>query len=126
MAIQPTAPVDRQVIQGYGPGRFRINGVEHRGSLIVTPAATVPWAATEAVLGDADIAAILVAARGAEVLLLGAGPRMILVAPDRRERLRAAGLVLDVMDTGAACRTYNVLMAEGRLVAAALIALPPA
>jgi len=124
MAIQPTVPADRQVIQGYGPGRFRVNGVEHRGSILITPAATVRWAADEARLDDAQIAEILAAAGGAEVLLLGSGPRIVFVPPERRLKLRDAGLVLDVMDTGAACRTYNVLMAEGRLVAAALIALP--
>lgn len=124
MAIQPTIPADRQVIQGYGPGRFRVNGVEYRGSIIITPAATVSWPATEALLDDAQVADILAAAGGAQVLLLGAGPRIVFVPPARRQRLRDAGLVLDVMDTGAACRTYNVLMAEGRLVAAALVALP--
>lgn len=124
MAIQPVVPSDRQVIQGYGPGRFRVNGIEHRGSVIITPAATVPWSASDPALDDAGIAEILAAARGAEVLLLGAGLRIAFVRPERRQRLRAEGLVLDVMDTGAACRTYNVLMAEGRLVAAALVALP--
>jgi uncharacterized protein len=123
MAIQPALPADRRVIQGYGPGRFRVNGVEHLGSIIITPAAVIPWSATDATLDDARTAEILAAARGAEVLLLGAGPRMVLVPPDRRQALRSAGLVLDVMDTGAACRTYNVLMTEGRLVAAALVAL---
>ena len=123
MAILPEIPADRQVIQGYGPGRFRVNGVEHAGSIIITPAATVAWSATTSTLDETTIAEILAAAGGAGVLLFGAGPRMVLLPPDQRQRLRAAGLVVDVMDTGAACRTYNVLMMEGRLVAAALVAL---
>ncbi|BBK30901.1 uncharacterized protein EDC65_1661 [Stella humosa] len=123
MAVQPAAPVDRQVIQGYGTGRFRVNGIEHAGSIIITPAAVVPWSATDARLDDATIDEILRAAAGAEVLLLGAGSRIVLLPPAQRQALRAAGLVVDVMDTGAACRTYNVLMMEGRLVAAALVAL---
>jgi uncharacterized protein len=60
-------------------------------------------------------------ARAVELLLFGQGPRMLLVPPALRQGLREAGIVLEPMDTGAACRTYNVLMAEGRLVAAALI-----
>jgi uncharacterized protein len=58
-----------------------------------------------------------------EVLLLGVGARNQLVPEDLRRGLRDAGIVLDAMDTGAACRTYNVLMAEDRRVAAALIVL---
>ena len=59
-----------------------------------------------------------------EILLLGCGPRMAPVPRPLRETLRAAGIVIEAMDTGAACRTYNVLMSEGRRVAAALIAVP--
>jgi uncharacterized protein len=58
-----------------------------------------------------------------EVLLLGTGTRHEFVPPSLRRRLRDAGIVIDTMDTGAACRTYNVLVAEDRRVAAALIAL---
>lgn len=58
-----------------------------------------------------------------KVLLVGCGRRMTLLAPDLRKALRDAGLVVDVMDTGAACRTYNVLLGEKRPVAAALIAV---
>jgi uncharacterized protein len=58
-----------------------------------------------------------------EVLLLGVGSRNAPVPAVLRKQLRDAGIVLDSMDTGAACRTYNVLMAEDRRVAAALIAL---
>ena len=55
------------------------------------------------------------------VLLLGCGARMVLVPPALREALRAAGVVIEPMDTGGACRTYNVLLAEDRQVAAALL-----
>jgi uncharacterized protein len=58
-----------------------------------------------------------------ELLLLGCGPRMALIPSTLRAALRAKGIVLEPMDTGAACRTYNVLAAEGRKVAAALIAV---
>jgi uncharacterized protein len=56
-------------------------------------------------------------------MLLGCGPRMLLLPPPLRQTLRAAGIVSEVMDTGAACRTYNVLLAEGRQVCAAMLAV---
>ena len=58
-----------------------------------------------------------------EFLVLGCGPRAVFIAPDIRAALKAAGLALEVVDTGSACRIYNVLLAEGRRVAAALIPL---
>ena len=56
-----------------------------------------------------------------EVLLFGCGPRMTLVKPSLRQAIRDNGVAMDPMDTGAACRTYNILLSEGRRVAAALI-----
>ncbi len=65
-----------------------------------------------------------VVARGdVEILLLGCGRRMGILPPALRQGLRASGIVVDAMDTGAACRTYNVLLAEERRVAAALIGI---
>ena len=58
-----------------------------------------------------------------ELLLIGTGARMSQIDRELRQTLRADGVVIEAMDTGAACRTYNVLMAEGRRVAAALIAV---
>ena len=54
---------------------------------------------------------------------MGCGPRAILIPPDKRAELKRAGLALEVVDTGSACRIYNVLLAEGRRVAAALVPL---
>ncbi|MGH6796969.1 MAG: MTH938/NDUFAF3 family protein, partial [Roseiarcus sp.] len=65
----------------------------------------------------------VIARGGVEILLLGCGPRMAPVPPALRQGLRVAGIVVDAMDTGAACRTYNVLLSEDRRVAAALLAL---
>jgi len=56
-----------------------------------------------------------------EVLLIGCGPRMVLLPSALRRQIREAGIGMDAMDTGAACRTYNVLISEGRRAAAALI-----
>jgi len=66
---------------------------------------------------------VLAAEPPVEVLLVGCGSAMALIDPDLRDAARARGVALEPMDTGAACRTYNVLMAEDRRVAAALIAV---
>jgi uncharacterized protein len=66
---------------------------------------------------------VIAASRQIEILLVGSGARFALLAPDVRRSLQERGLSVDAMDTGAACRTYNILRAEGRRVAAALIAV---
>ncbi len=122
MDITPLVARDRQVIESYGPSGFRVSGVAHDGAILVLPQATQPWpVASIADATAANLAPIVDAA--IEILLLGCGKRMALVPPALREELRARGIVVDAMDTGAACRTYNVLLAEDRRVAAAL--LPP-
>lgn len=124
MDINPVVPADRQRIEGYGPGNFRISGARHRGSVLVFPNRTLAWH-VEAVaeLTLESLAAVLDAEPRVELLLIGCGARHVLLSADLRAGLRAAGIALEAMDTGAACRTYNVLMAEDRRVAAALIAL---
>lgn len=126
MDITPLIPADRQFIDGYGPGRFRVAKTVYETPLIVFPEATHSWP----VAGFADLSAdsfqiVLDAPVMPEILLLGAGPTMQLFPSALRRALKERGVtaVIDVMDTGAACRTYNVLLAEGRLVAAALLPL---
>lgn len=117
-------PRDRQLIQTYGPGRFRISDVDHSGAVLVLPQRTVAWAVAAATdIAPDNLAAVLEVAPAVEVLVVGCGARASFIPPARRAALKAHGIVLEVMDTGAACRTYNVLMAEGRRVAAALIAV---
>jgi len=118
--VTPLVPKDRQVIDSYSADGFRVSGILHRGAILVLPRATVAWpvaAMTEISLES--LAPIL----GGElrVLLLGCGKRMLPVPPALRQALRERGIVIDPMDTGAACRTYNVLLAEDRRVAAALL-----
>lgn len=118
-------PAQRQIVQGYGPGRFRISEVEHTGPVLVGPEATFRWPVSDAAALAPDNLAPLLAVRPAlEILIVGCGARAVFVAPAMRAALKAAGLGLEVMDTGAACRTYNVLLAEGRRVGAALIPVP--
>lgn len=124
MEITPSIPGDRQVIAGYGPNLFRISGVVHTSSVIVFTDRTMAWPVTAmGELAMESFASVCSAEPAVEVLLLGVGPQNLPVPSALRRALRDAGIVLDSMDTGAACRTYNVLMAEDRRVAAALIAL---
>jgi len=123
MDLTPTIPGDRQVVESYGAGGFRVTGFDYAGSILVFPDATLLWEVTDiAGVTTASLEPIF-AHGGVEILLLGCGARMVPVAPALRQALKAAGIVADAMDTGAACRTYNVLMAEDRRVAAALIRL---
>lgn len=118
-------PEDRQVIQSYGEGRFRVSNATYEGAVLILPDRTVPWPADAiAGLAAADFAAILAVRPPVEILLLGCGKRAEMPPAALRRELRQAGIVMEVMDTGGACRTYNVLLAEGRRVAAALLPLP--
>lgn len=124
MDVTPLIPAGRQIIESYGDGRFRVSGTVHAASILVFPDRTLPWAARAAAdisLENLDEVAKAAAAGNVDVLLIGCGTRMAQIPGDLRRALRAAGIVIEPMDTGAACRTYNVLMAEGRRVAAALI-----
>jgi uncharacterized protein len=125
--ITPSVAPDRQVIEAYGSAGFRVSGVAYAGAVIVFPDKTVAWPATAMNDVTVDSLAPLAARAGTEeaieILLLGCGRHMALVPPAVRVELRRVGIVIDAMDTGAACRTYDVLLTEGRRVAAAL--LPP-
>ena len=120
MDITPIIPGDRMIIVGYGPGRFRISGQVHETPVIVFLDEIATWSATE--VGEIDAESLAQAAeKGVEVMLVGTGAKMHLLPPEVRRALREQGIGVEVMETGAACRTYNILMAEGRHVAAALL-----
>ncbi len=117
-------PAQVQVIRTYGPGRFLISDRDWREPVLVTPTVTTPWTVTRAEdFSAASLAALKAAPTPTELLVLGCGARAVFVPPALRAELKAAGLALEVVDTGSACRIYNVLLAEGRRVAAALIPL---
>jgi uncharacterized protein len=123
--LSPRIPAGRQVIQSYGEGRFRIAGTDHAGSVLVFPDRTLAWPVIA--MDGVNLDSLLEVTRPGvrvEVLLVGTGLRMALLPADLRAALRTHGVVVDAMDTGAACRTFNVLLAEERRVAAALIAVP--
>ena len=98
--------------------------MDFNGSIIVTSRATIIWPIVSMDQITAEDFQPLIGETGAfDVCLLGCGDRMMPIPRELRLALKAAGLSIDPMDTGAACRTYNVLMGEGRAVAAALIAI---
>jgi len=120
MDITPLVAADRPLIQAYGDGAFRILGQQHAGSLILLPNGVHRWSGD---LSAEGLAPVLAVSETVEMLLIGCGPSMTLVSPDLRQTLREHGIVSEPMDTGAACRTWNVLLTEDRRVAAALVAV---
>jgi uncharacterized protein len=114
----------RHQIDAYGNGGFRFGGMSHRGSMLALPSGMRAWpVASLAEIDEAALAPILAEAGAIEILLIGAGADPAFIEERVRAPLAAAGIRLDVMQTGAAARTYNVLLAEDRRVAAALIAV---
>ena len=124
MDITPPVAADRQLIQGYGDGGFRVSGARHKGSILVLPRQTLFWSITDiADLTVDELAPVRDAVEPVSVLLLGCGRGGGLITTQLRAQVRKWGVVIEAMGTGAACRTYNVLLAEDRDVAAALIAI---
>ncbi len=115
----------RQVaIDGYGPRFFHFHGMSHAGSILALPSGVRPWhVETPADLSAATLAPILAEAGAFELLFLGTGRDPAHLPEPLKAALRAAGLRFELMPTAAAAATYNVLLSEGRLVGAALIAL---
>jgi len=109
---------------GYGGGYVRLGVVEYRESLLVTPERIVTGWALGGFdqLSEADFEAL--AALAPEVALLGTGASLRFPHPRLTRALVEAGIGLEVMDTPAACRTFNILAAEGRKVAAAILVEP--
>jgi uncharacterized protein len=102
-------------IEGYGPGFFRIGGVIHEGALALLPAGPEPWRGLD------DLRPFLALAGQIELVIIGTGADFTFLPPGIRSSLEGAGLGVEIMSTGAACRSYNVLLAEQRRLAAALI-----
>lgn len=125
MDITPVISPTRQAITGYGAGIFKINGQETAGSLLISPTWTLPWAVTEPahITLESLLPLLENPAVPVELLLIGTGSAMTPPPADLRAALRTRNIALEFMDTGAACRTYNVLLGEERRVGAALIAL---
>lgn len=116
-------PAGRPVIERYGPGGFLIAGTIHPGAVLLLPDRVVDWHVTDFATLTPEDFRLVAEFGGVEILLLGTGRRMTMAPRPLKDALRQVGIVLDAMDTGAACRTYGVLAAEGRHVVAALLPL---
>lgn len=123
------APEERHLpqrvpIDGYGEGGFRFGGMSHRGSLLVVPAGVFAWAPTApSEIDEHSLARVISAAGEIDLLIVGMGGDPRPLPKPLRARLADAGVRFDTMATGSACSTYNLLLDEGRRVAAALIAV---
>lgn len=114
----------RAPIDAYGNGGFRFAEMSHRGSILCLPSGIYGWEPIDrANLVPEDFARVFAEAGTVEVLLVGMGALLQPLPRDLRAALKEARISADPMSTGAAVRTYNVLLAEDRAVAAALIAV---
>lgn len=114
----------RAPIDAYGNGGFRFAEMSHRGSILCLPSGIYGWdPADPASLTAGDFTKLLDEASDIQILLVGSGNDLRPLAPAVRAIFKEKGISADPMSTGAAVRTYNVLLAEDRLVAAALIAV---
>lgn len=125
MDVTPLVPKGRQLIQSYGDGGFRISGTRHEGSVWILPEQTIVWPVNALVDADPESLKELIAlsAQHVRILLIGTGKSMLPLPSSWRAMAREANVSIEGMDTGAAARTYNVLLTEEREVAAALIAV---
>lgn len=124
MEITSAIPFGAVLVESYRAGRFRVGGRTHDGSILILPDRVHAWPVGRGdEITEASLAAVLEATKPPELLLIGCGAQTVLLPAALRQRFRSAGIGLDAMATPAACRTFNVLVSEGRAVAAALVAL---
>jgi uncharacterized protein len=111
-------------IEAYGNGGFRFAGMSHRGSLLCFPDGIWAWPVTGlADLTPGSLSPAFVRAKDLDFFLIGGGGDLWVLPDPLRAQFRDAGLAVDAMTTGAAVRTYNILLAENRRVGAGLIAV---
>ena len=120
MKLHSSAPSALNTFTSYGEGYVMVNGQRREGSMIVTPERILPWeAGSYEALAEEHFTVFLELAP--EILLLGTGPKQRFPHPRLTRKLAEKRIGVEVMDLQAACRTYNILMAEERRVAAALL-----
>jgi len=114
----------RAPIDAYGNGGFRFADMSHRGSLLCLPTGTYGWDMVEGdALEERFFKRVFDEAADIDVLLIGTGFDIRPISPALKARLRGAGIISDAMNTGAAVRTFNVMLSESRAVAAAFVAV---
>jgi uncharacterized protein len=113
------APID-----AYGNGGFRFAGLSHRGSLLCLPSGIWAWPpATPAEIDAAALLPVFAEADAMELFLLGVGTSMWLLPEALRRQFRDHRVAIEVMTTGAAVRTYNIVLGENRRAGAGLVAV---
>lgn len=112
-------PTGANIIQSYGPAGFKVNGMEYPSAILLTERTLAEWQAPELTMHSLD--PLFDVVPGIEVLLIGMGAKYQPLPEHLRAAARARGVSIDGMDTGAACRTYNILISENRRVGAALL-----
>lgn len=121
--LRPAHFPDRAPIDTYGSGGFRFAQMSHQGSILCLPSGIYGWSAEAP--GDISIKTFqrVLAEEELEIVLVGTGRDLVPLPERLREALAKKGIRADPMSTGAAARTFNVLLAEGRAVGAALLAV---
>lgn len=117
MRLNEVAYTDAKPVEGYGEQGFRVGGQVHHGHMICAHSGTQGWG------GYDDVAPLLALAGGIDVLFVGTGGEVAHIPADLRATLEEAGIGVEAMSSPAACRTYNVLLSEGRRVALAVLAV---
>lgn len=115
MRLNEVVYTDAKPVEGYGPGFFRIGGQVYHGPTVILPSGIAAWG------GYNDAETLLAVADDLDILFVGTGAEIAHIPAGFREPLEAAGVGVDIMATPAACRTYNVLLSEGRRVGLALL-----
>ena len=124
MDITPALSEGKLLIRSYGNGSFQINELQHVGSVLLLRNTVQPWSVMDPEdLNFSSLRPIVLSSDDVDVLLIGTGEHSEKKISVLRTRLADKGINVYVMSTGAACRTYNVLVHEDLLVAAALIAI---
>ena len=115
MQLEEVQFADAPPIDGYGPGFFRVGGALHEGAILVMPGSVRRWG------GFDDSATLVAVAAQIDVVFVGTGAEICHIPPGLRDPVEAAGPGIEIMASPAACRSYNVLLSEGRRIAAALL-----
>lgn len=125
MDVTPLVRNGQQIIQSYNGGSFKVSGQAYEHAIVVSPDETHEWDVGGARdingLTEGHFSQFIENSNDIDVLLLGTGATIEFLPLELRKSLKKQGVMIEMMDTGAACRTYNVLMAEGRRVVCALL-----
>jgi len=116
--IMPPVAANAQLVQSYGADGFRIGNQFYPSHVLVLPDKTIAW---NGEWGGEMLAFLLSALPPSEVILLGTGAKHVMIPASLRQLIKSKSIGFDTMDTGAACRTFNILLGEGRRVAAAFL-----